>query len=178
MERSGWLAVGMAAALMRPVGAVTVEEAYATLLPRRRLFNPAVSTLPPAEQAALQEIFRLTDAATVERLEVWAPLLAEERTRDVAREYGEVIHRLEQVRCPEALESVRAHIVAALAAQRRMFARWQATGQPPDPAADERLQAASQRLLAAYHALLARYPDEPQENRDAFFDTLRAADVL
>ena len=135
-------------------GAMTVDEAYASIPHRRTVFDRRAATMPTDEADALQRLFVIVDRAIVARVTKtgYDPLLADLRGLEV----------------PSRLRRVHALVTEAIVAEHAYL-----TGNEPSA-----VQTASAKLHEAYAELMRLFPEEGRQNRDALFDYLCALDFL
>ena len=134
-------------------GAMSVDEAYASIPHRRTVFDRHAALMPADEADGLVRLFALVDRAIVARVTKtgYEPLLAE----------------LRALALPPRLQPVQRLVVEAVVAERAYL----------DGEASA-VHMASTRLHEAYGQLMRLYPEEGAQNRDAFFDYLCALDFL
>lgn len=148
--------------------AMTVEEAYQAIPHARTVFDEQASRIVSSEKQSLVTLFGLVDEAIVIKMQA----LQSNTTGGGA--YKNLQNRLAVSEVPRKLKKFHKLLSEAIAAQENYLKRI------PRPAlsSDKDVARSSQKLRQAYDELIRLYPNEPQNNAQAFFDYLCALDFI
>jgi hypothetical protein len=162
---------------------MSVDEAYAAIPHRRTVWDDIGTTVPADEKAHLRTMFKLMDHAIVVRVAGLQNFSSQQFEKsDPAAGYGRLIEFARGMPVPSGLTAYHQKILDGLSNQRQFFAEWAAARghfQFAQQIGDHpAVRNASTSIRAAYNELMSRYPDESQENKNAFFDYHCALDFL
>lgn len=154
-------------------------EAYRRIPHQRTPFRTDLSNMRDDEASYLLKMFRLTDAAVVERVYQQSQLQAGELSSLQDNSYAELMQRLGALPTPEKLLPVEALIFEALEEQHRYFKDWGESGNTGYFTSYASLvESSHKKLIAAYNELMRLYAQESAHNRQTFFDHLCALDFI
>lgn len=146
---------------------------------RQTDFQVFRSQAPKEAAWYLDQVFSLTDAASVEWRAAVSALSEGREPYLMAQNYGAILQRLKALETPEPLLPFEAMVAEAIDAQRRYLLDWQEDGDSDyldwD---DDLLELSEARLAAAYAFLMDRYPDEDRHNQKAIRDHLIGPDFF
>lgn len=159
-----------------------IQKAYEYGSRQRRLYDPASSTLPPAERDFIVEYLHLMDLAVGGR--VWTTLEIRGPQTPFApwQSYPVLIKNLERLPTPEKFRESKAHALKAVQLHADFFNKWRADASldpykdPEHPGAA--LEEASRELRAAYESLSRATPGESEANRAAYLNYFAGVDFL
>ena len=162
---------------------IGVDEAYQAIPHRRTIWRADGSSVPAEEAAYLRAIFQVLDQAVAVR--VAGQQIFGNRNfdaLDIGSQYDRLLTYARGMPVPNSLASYHSRVIEALVEEKQFFADWKNfqdgfafarnVGSHPG------LRRASADLRAAYRELMAKYPQESQNNKDAFFDYHCAVDFL
>jgi hypothetical protein len=162
---------------------IGVDQAYQAIPHRRSVWREDGSSVPAGEAAYLRAMFQVLDQAVAVR--VAGQQYFGNRNfdaLDICGQYDRLLTYARSMPVPTSLASYHSKVLEALQEEKQFFADWKYfqdgfvfarnVGSHPG------LRRASADLRAAYGELMARYPQESQNNKDAFFDYHCALDFL
>lgn len=162
---------------------LSVEQAYAAIPHRRTVWNESESTVPDEDRAYLRTIFQVIDQAIAVRV---AGLQNFSKSRfdsvNIDAQWDRLIAFTQGMTVPKDLTSYHQDVLASFSNERQFFSEWKSRGDQFEFARQipnhSGVRAASAAARAAYNEIMARYPNENQNNKDAFYDYHCALDFL
>ncbi len=167
---------------------MTIDEAYKAIPHQQTTFNPNSSNTSEAEASYLNVLFSVTDDAMRARVQTLQHFFYERGGMNLQR-YNSVIARnlaiLKGTPAPDSLKNIEQKIIKAVRTQQAFFEYWDSL-KGKDAYNDLKasytqnmnVRSAHKDLLEAYYELINLFPNETQQNRQAFFDHLCALDFI
>lgn len=179
MFRFIWPAWMLLVLIAPHAGAMSLDEAYASIPHQRTPYSAASSGATRAQAEALDRLFELSDQAMVVRVRGLAALRSrdEARLRDVLLGYRGPLEGLQQVPATPEIQQAQALVLLAVRQHKAFFEAKLATG-VRDASFTPVVHQASGNLRQAYSLLMSAFPRETPRNRQAFFDHLCALDFI
>jgi hypothetical protein len=162
---------------------LSVDAAYAAIPHRRTAMDFASSNMPDQDRRFLEVAFHLIDQAIRLRVSTCqkyssAGIGDSKPISDMDR----LIEYLQSTEPPANLAAYQAQLLEALSDQRAFFEEWRLQGSEfhyaSAIASHPRVQGASTALRSAYGILMQAYPNESNNNKEAFFDYHCALDFI
>jgi len=158
---------------------LTVQEAYEAIPHRRTIFDYNTALMSSQEKNYLSEVFRLTDLATVERVNMLIWLHTDGQKGGVAKNYSNILERLYEFSPPAGLVNFHKLIISSIEEQRKALYKWGNSLFDYSKLSKEMLvRSSSAKLKRAYSIIMKKYPKEGNHNKQAFFDHLCALDFI
>jgi len=162
---------------------LSVDQAYAAIPHRRTIWIASDSTASPEERAYLITIFQIVDQAIAVRV---AGLQNYSRgefdSTNIDNQFDQLLNFTRAMSVPTAFGAYHQDILSALSNERQFFQNWNAErgsfGFAQHYENHPAVRTASNASRAAYSELMNRFPNEPQGNKDAFYDYHCALDFL
>jgi hypothetical protein len=163
--------------------AMTVEEAYAAIPHKRTVFDGNASKLSAAQIDSLKRLFASSDQGVVLRVEGLRALRGAEavQLRKAINDYRVLASKVASLNVSAEIKPAQDLIAQAIADHQRFFEtklRDNDTLAKRDAAFTADINQASQKLHRAYDVLMKTFPNEPANNKTAFYDYLCALDFL
>ncbi len=163
--------------------AMTVEEAYAAIPHKRTVFDGNTSKLSAAQIDSLKRLFASSDQGVVLRVDGLRALRGADAVllRKTIGSYAALATALNSLNVSAEIKPAQTLIAQAVADHQRFFEmklRDNDTLAKRDAAFTADINQASQKLHRAYDVLMKAFPNEPANNKTAFYDYLCALDFL
>lgn len=159
--------------------ALSIDEAYRAIPHRRTVFKLNQAKMSNDEKEFLDEFLHLVDLAMVQRVEMllWLSTNGQRGSQD--NNYAQILDDLASLDVPSTLKEVHKLVIEAIKQQRSFLEGWQkGPERKHNFASDPQVSGASQKLRSAYSQLMRLYPNEGQQNKQAFFDYLCTLDFI
>ncbi len=158
---------------------LTVDQTYEAIPHRRTIFDYNTALMSTQEKNYLSEVFRLTDLATVERVDMLIWLHTNGQKGRGAKNYSNILNRLNEINAPVSLVNFHKLIIESIEEQRKTLYKWENSSFDYPKLQNEKLvRSSSAKLKRAYSILMKKYPKEGNHNKQAFFDHLCALDFI
>jgi len=162
---------------------IGVDQAYQAIPHRRTMWREDDSSVPAGEVPYLRAIFEVLDQAVAVRVAAQQNFANRSfDSPDIDGQYERLLSYARSMPVPSTLASYHSKVLEALAGERQYFADWKSARDGfafgRDVAGHPGVRKASADLRAAYGELMGKYPQESQNNKDAFFDYHCALDFL
>ena len=161
------------------LSALTVEEAYRLIPHKRTIFDYNTALMSESEKFYLSEIFRITDLATVERVNMLIWLRSGGQKGRVSSNYDNILMQLEYLEPSQKLLGFHNIIIQSIMEQRKALNVWKSGSfSYSNLRFDPLVKSSSAKLKKAYSILMREFPKENKHNKQAFFDHLCALDFI
>ncbi len=156
----------------------TIQASYNHIPHRRTIFDVDAAGMSDDEKNTLHVFFRLIDLAIVERVQMTRWIMSGGQKGRAARHYDPILEKLDQLNSPPSLNDAKQFVISAIKEQRLFLDQWHKSGKKAFPQGDPLVLSASSKLHDAYRRLMKNFPQEGQQNKQAFFDYLCALDFI
>lgn len=158
---------------------MSVDAAYKAIPHKQTTFNPGLAKMDMDERQFLEQLFALTDAAMVQRVQTMIGLQENARIDALEKNYNIILSQLNQLDVPDKLRPVYTLVEQAILAQMLYLEQWQEAGAPDQFNSRAPLvQNSHRKLIQAHQLLVQAFPTETAHNKAAFFDHLCALDFI
>ena len=145
----------------------------------------SASNMPDQDQRFLEVAFHLIDQGIRLRVTTYQKFSrGGVKDSQSISDMDRLIDYLQKTEAPASLSAYKARLLQALSDQRAFFEEWRTQGEqfeygtPQTLATHPKVQSASAALRDAYGILMETYPNQVNNNKEAFFDYHCALDFL